>query len=213
MSPVIIVHKGDREYGHSGIAGPDRLNRYLEHWVRCRRCPWCLHAAKREWITRMTREIMMAQRSWLVTLTFAPEAHDALLARAIAATHLDGVEWENLSEDERFKRWDRVEYCEVAKYLKRLRKSVGRDVRMCCVTEAHKSGRPHYHLVLHEPNGGAPITWRKITAPWKLGFPAAVLVKEGPKAAYYVGKYLGKSVRARVRASQRYGECQADLCP
>ena len=72
------------------------------------------------------------------------------------------------------------------------------------VVEAHKSGLPHVHLLVHDKGD---TTYRRLTDTWPLGFAHAKLV-EGTAASRYVAKYLAKSALARVRASQGYGSTQ-----
>lgn len=89
-------------------------------------------------------------------------------------------------------------------WLKRVRKNSGAKLRYMLVTESHKSGLPHWHCLLHEAEGGSPITNRVIVEAWNYGFSHAKLVKSD--AASYVTKYLAKQSLARVRASAWYGQ-------
>lgn len=75
--------------------------------------------------------------------------------------------------------------------------------RFLAVFERHKDGFPHLHLLIHEQ--GQPLTKSAIQAEWRLGFSQCKLVDQGPKAAFYVAKYLGKDAATRIRASVRYG--------
>lgn len=92
---------------------------------------------------------------------------------------------------------------ELTKSLKRMRKNTKSRFRYIAVFERHCDGYPHLHLLLHEQ--GQPLTKRDIQAEWRLGFSQCKLVDQGPKAAFYVAKYLSKEAAARVRASLRYG--------
>jgi len=89
---------------------------------------------------------------------------------------------------------------EVTKWLKRVR-STGARFTYLMVVEAHKSGLPHVHLLIHDQ---AATTYRALTAAWRLGFAHAKLV-EGVSGPRYVTKYLVKSMMARVRSSLNYG--------
>lgn len=93
---------------------------------------------------------------------------------------------------------------EVQLYIKRLRKKA--RFRYLVVVEAHESGLPHVHFLLHETHD-APVRHAALKAQWPHGFIDAKLVEPSDtRAAAYVSKYLSKSVLARVRASERYGE-------
>jgi len=87
-------------------------------------------------------------------------------------------------------------------YWKRLRKAKHR-FRYMMAAEAHQSGYPHIHALVHEVS--APIPKRILQEEWPFGFTHCKLVRNGPKAAWYVSKYLSKDMRTRVRASQHYG--------
>lgn len=116
---------------------------------------------------------------------------------------------------------------EITRYLKRVRKESG-SFRYLIVCEAHKSGMPHYHGLIHEH--GNRVRWDALHDQWTLGISEIVLVKDGDlykevywehgkrkwrwtaeplaagQIARYCAKYLSKSVLARVRASQAYGD-------
>lgn len=83
-------------------------------------------------------------------------------------------------------------------------------LRVCIVAEVHKDGEPHYHALIHEPDGSFPVTSRTLCDQWTLGFAKAKLVDTSEasrsKTAWYVAKYLAKSCLARVRASIGYGD-------
>lgn len=72
------------------------------------------------------------------------------------------------------------------------------------MVEAHKSGDPHLHILVHEPEG--PVTKALLEKQWNLGFSHWRLVGADRKAAVYACKYLGKEALTRVRASFRYGQ-------
>lgn len=173
----------------------------LDTYVRCRKCPPCLQAKRAVWSARAAHEIGHHQRSWLVTLTCRPDVHFRLLSQARSNATARGFTPEEWSDAEEFAmRWQQLGI-EVTKWLKRLR-SKGAKFTYLLVVEAHKSGLPHVHLLIHELED---TTYRLLTEEWKLGFSHAKLV-QGAAAARYVTKYLVKSVLARVRASQRYGQ-------
>lgn len=177
-----------------------RSNRpMLDTYVRCRKCEACLKHRRATWAARARSRIGAHTRTWMVTLTCAPDAHYRMLLQAESAARRSGVNPSEWTPDELFsRRWEQLGK-EVTKWLKRVRASGCRFVYLQ-VVEAHASGLPHVHLLVHEVN---TVSYRSLTSAWKLGFAHAKLV-EGPKAALYVTKYLMKSALARVRASQDY---------
>jgi len=190
--PVLVEMTGypmvDRETG-------PRHTQMADVWVRCRMCETCLRDRRREWVARCRLELALAGRSWFVTYTLRPEEHyKAVLAANVGKKY---------TEEYLFKRRCAVTGKEFTRYFKRVRKESGAALRYCLVTEAHESGLPHWHALIHERGG--TVTYRNISDQWTLGFSVAKLVKD-EKAAWYVAKYLGKSALARVRASKRYGD-------
>lgn len=175
----------------------------LDTFLRCRKCDECLRHRSRVWAARAKAEIEAHPRTWMVTLTCTPEVHYRLLLQAERAARLRGVnpsDW--VASEEFVERWGQLGK-EVTKWLKRVRITGARFVYLQ-VVEAHKSGLPHVHLLVHDEGD---TTYRRLVEAWKLGFSHAKLV-EGPAAARYVSKYLAKSALARVRASRGYGAGQ-----
>lgn len=188
--------------------------------VRCRRCAACLRARAAYWRRRAVGEINTSQRTWFGTLTLSDTEQIKYLYRAQLGAKRRGVSWEapvkrvyGESPDdfarrcnaERFQRVVRAIAPDITKWLKRVRKESGAKLRFLLVAEAHKSGRPHFHILVHEAFGSMPIRKRTLDGQWKLGFSQFRLVAEGDRAASYVTKYLTKTVLARVRASIGYG--------
>ncbi len=175
----------------------------MEFEVRCRECDNCLAARSAHWRYRARAEIGAAPRTWFGTLTFKPERHYA----ALCAVHLRltrrGVELRQVTENELFRLLAVELGKELTTYLKRLRKA-GAVIRYLMVTEAHKTGKPHFHMLVHEQSEDLPVRHRLLKDKWAAGFSDWKLV-EGPAAASYVTKYLSKSMKARVRASEMYG--------
>jgi hypothetical protein len=85
-------------------------------------------------------------------------------------------------------------------------------LRYLLVAEAHKSGLPHYHMLISEFEESRPVRARHLKTNWRLGFSDVKLVAQddGTRPAAYVAKYLAKSAIARVRASVGYGQHIAD---
>ena len=183
----------------------------LDLEVRCRSCPECLKARAAHWRLRMLTEIAKSRRTWFATFTFRPEAHYLATCSATVGVKGGSPPFGELSPVEQFKARHRVLQEHFTRYLKRIRKA-GYRVRYCFVAEAHKSGLPHYHALIHEIDN--PVPHRVLTSEWTAGFSVIKLVDtSSPKPAAYVAKYLSKSVLARVRASQRYGELTNEKTP
>lgn len=158
-----------------------------ERAVRCRGCPSCLRARQYQWAIRAQWEILMHQRTWMFTGTWAEQTWD----------HHEAKE-------------------EVQRFVKRLRKRISNTpgaspIRYLLLPELHKSGAIHYHGLLHHDRG---VTHRMVTDSWTAGFSYSSLVKKGQGAAWYVTKYAtkelvggdtdecGRSRRPRILASR-----------
>jgi hypothetical protein len=148
----------------------------------------------------------LANRTWFVTLTFAPEQRFRVKQEASKASRIYAPErFEiTLTDHEQFSALASAAGKHVTRWLKRVRKNSGARFRYLLVAEAHKDGFPHFHLLLHE--GTSIVTKRTLQGAWTAGFSSAKVVDcANGKAGYYVCKYLTKSVSARVRASLKYG--------
>lgn len=181
---------------------------WIDMWVPCRKCKNCLRRRAAHWRLRAQAEIMGSHRSWFGTLTLRPAEQFATLNEARVRSHRAGVVWETLSSEERFTRHHQVIGEELTRWLKRIRKESGAKLRYCLVVEAHKTGLPHYHLLIHEVTA-VTVKHRTLSEQWKLGFSKFNLVTD-KRAAGYVCKYLSKNAGARVRASSRYGNTGLD---
>lgn len=192
-------------------AGTQSMLSELE--VKCRKCQRCLAARAGHWRARARHELSMAvlngMRTWFATLTLTPHEHFMVRSRCRQKAAKSGTDFDRLSEKEQFERLARQGGALVTLFLKRLRKNTGVGIRYLLVVEAHQSGLPHWHMLVHELDG--PITKRQLEAEWKHGFSQFRLVDDGPKAAYYVTKYIAKSALARVRASGAYGKSSSDI--
>lgn len=178
-------------------------------WVRCRKCDACLLHRARLWTARGIDETKAARRTWFGTLTFAPIwATKHRYASELRASRR-GHALDQMTDAERFAYFASETGVEVTKWLKRTRKNTGARLRYLLTCEAHKSGVPHYHVLLHETSEVA-ATKRALEAAWKQGFSHWRLVQPGEGAAAYACKYLAKSALTRVRASQHYGSVKAD---
>lgn len=182
----------------------------LELQTRCRKCENCLNARAAHWRLRALSEYRSAPRTWLCTLTFAPEYQFRALTIARMRIAKQGLDFDALSEIEAFRLRHNVLQIEVTKMFKRLRKE-GAAFRYLLVAEEHKSGAPHYHMLVHEIVGRPLVRHAALKRQWKHGFLDAKLVAD-VRGAVYPCKYITKSVLARVRASQHYGDGIAALC-
>jgi hypothetical protein len=149
-------------------------------------------------------ELRLATRTWFATLTLTPE--QATRAVFAGERHLvrRGHTLSEVSEGERFRATAQAVSPEITRWLKRIRKNSGARLRYILVCEAHKSGVPHWHGLIHEYDG--KVGNRELEASWRYGLSHFRLVDGRDKrTAFYVAKYLGKSALTRVRASEHYG--------
>lgn len=184
-----------------GVDGPIITQ---EMWVRCRRCENCLKARRHLWKQRIAEEIAMSSRTWFGTLTLDPQSQYLASARAMLTSERRGWVWSEMAGSERFAGIVQAINPEITRFLKRVRKNSGASLRYALVSEQHKSGNPHFHLVLHE--GQTPVRHKTLKDAWRLGFSDFKLVEEKQGAAWYVAKYLTKAAQGtRLRASGGYG--------
>jgi hypothetical protein len=170
----------------------------------CRKCEPCLRSRSQLWAARARDETSIATRTWFGTLTLAPAQALQLRFGTEVQKAQQGHTLGELSEDELFTAMSKGASAELTKWLKRIRKNSGAKIRYVLVCEKHKTGVPHWHVLIHEYDG--KVTKAKLEAAWRYGFSHFRLVeRENTKTAWYVCKYLGKSALARVRASQQYG--------
>lgn len=173
--------------------------------TKCRKCPPCLRARATLWAYRAVEELSHAPRTWFATFTFRPSEHFRMRVQTSARLRAGGVEFETLSPLEAQRELSATYGAELTKYFKRVRKQSGVPLRYVLVQEAHLSGLPHFHALIHEVNPDEPLRHATLAAKWELGYTQFKLC-DGVKSAWYVAKYLAKSVLSRVRASFRYGQ-------
>lgn len=191
-----------RSYWQSGLAS--QLVQ-LEMHVRCRACSKCRKVRSRMWYARALVETEQAQRTWFGTITLNSQEHFLAQARARRQATRASLVWEELPPHEQFARLHKQNGLLLQLWLKRVRKQSKATLRFLLVCEAHKSGLPHYHCLVHEQVGSAPVSYRTLSDQWPHGFTNFKLVSD-PKQAGYLCKYLSKDARARVRASKDYGQ-------
>lgn len=173
--------------------------------VPCRKCEPCLKRRAAHWRLRAMAETSQAARTWFCTFTFTPAQHARFTDLARRACAINGDDFDALPEAERFALRHGEASKELTLFLKRLRKNTGAPITYLLVCEAHKSGLPHYHALVHETSKDQPIRHSKLSDCWKGGHANFKLVAD-IRAAGYLTKYLSKSALARVRASGAYGE-------
>lgn len=174
----------------------------------CRRCAKCRQFRQMRWRERCVNELLLAVRSWWVTLTLSPSMLRSVEAEAMRMF----AKKPSLTMTQCI---ERCAYQDVNLYFKRLRHHIGGRFRAVVVFElGEKTGRPHWHLFLHEVD--RPIVKSLIEREWR-GIVHARLVNldNGPQGvATYLTKYLTKSLDHRPRASRHYGYGpQFDLTP
>lgn len=185
---------------------------FIDMTVQCRKCENCRARKAAHWRMRAVAELKAAEvvnaRTWFVTLTLKPSLQFEGLSRARMKAKSASVNWEDLHQDDRFLRLASMHGDRITRYLKRLRtgdkQSGPHDIRYLLVAEAHKSGMPHFHMLMHEKSADNPVRKSSIQRFWKDGYSSAKLVRETGVASY-VTKYITKSCLARVRASKDYG--------
>lgn len=204
MDPIPVHAKGlpDRATVNLGIEKDKPA--FIKFGIRCRKCEACLLHRQRLWTARAVDMIAASSRTWFGTLTVAPAHRVSMLYRAdLQHTAATGEAWSALRQPDQFRKLVDQAAPAVTTFLKRVRKTAA--FRYLLVSEEHKDGFPHFHMLLHEM--GAAIPKRTLDDQWRLGFSQWRLVDRGnPQAAHYVCKYLSKSALTRVRASQRYGQ-------
>lgn len=185
---------------------------WVEMKVRCRKCENCDRVRSWEWTGWATQECLWWPRSYFGTLTLSPEEQVRALAEAASqyAERYDGG-FAGLGEAGLF-RWRCAAIGKwITLFLKRIRKELKVPVRYVVVAEAHESGLPHFHMLVHEQVKATPDQWdtyQVLKKQWWHGHSSwnGVTVDDGHvREARYVCKYLAKSPLARVRASERYG--------
>lgn len=204
-NPVLVELRGrPTTKAGGGVFPTEGKHMSVDMWTKCRKCDPCLHARRLVWQDRTRFEVASAPRTWLLTLTNSPTRHARELALARRYLAKQGVDYDALPYGEQFALRSAEMGKELTKFFKRLRKNSDAPFRYLAVTEMHKSGLPHLHVLLHEQDLLRPLRKDMIQSCWGNGFSNAKLVKSTAQAVY-VTKYLSKTKVARVRASLSYG--------
>lgn len=178
--------------------------------VPCRKCEACMRFKAQQWYFRAREELRRAPRTWFGSLTMSPENHFRCLLEVSQKLRDGGTLPSDINDAEMFRLRSAWMGARATEYFKTLRKTRDASFRYVLVTECHKSGLPHLHLLLHETDESRPVRKTTLQEEWTLGFSSFKLVDTDPRAAGYVTKYISKSMMARVRASIGYGEKRPD---
>lgn len=231
--PVLTLDWGRSELKNGRtriVTGSGNAANFMERYVPCRKCDNCLERRGYHWRMRAKLEATIAARTWMGTLTLSPACVVHALNICRDNMRKQGLDYDGLPYADRFTQLDALFYKEFQKRMKLLRKNTEVPLRYLAVTEAHKSGLPHWHVLLHETDPDRPLRydadllgrqrvsvngrkkWKRLRDPfWIAGFQDWDL-KE-PYEASYVCKYLSKSLDAKVRASTRYGSVSDEPTP
>lgn len=200
----VLTKPGESRRVVVSIDQPAKLPVLVEYKVPCRKCTNCLKRRSRHWYLRALSETKKAQRTWFGTLTLSPDQHVRVAAACRVYMATNGDDFDALPGDKQFLMRHKAISRELTLYFKRLRKESGAEFKFLCVVEAHKSGLPHYHVLLHEAVGPS-VVHATLSKQWRVGFSNWKLVSD-PQKVGYVTKYLAKSMLARVRPSIDYGK-------
>lgn len=205
--PVRIEMNGAKDAKYDTL--PSHYTYFL---AACGKCQRCRYKTYRQWCERATSECSAANRTWFLTLTADLPTQERWQTEALEGLRRRGWSDADLASDPTtmFRARTQAAGRDVTKYFKRLRKS-GRALRYVLCWEAHNSGLPHAHALVHEI-GPVPLRKRDLQSQWSQhGFSSAKLVShaESPhyvlKALRYLTKDLG-GLSGRVRSSIRYGD-------
>lgn len=195
---------------HVVVGEGAEMTNQIEASVPCRKCDSCRNFRQMTWAERAVREFEIAPRTWFGTLTFKPEKHVMALEEARVELALQGFDFDALRFDEQLLLRHQRLTEEVTLFLKRVRSTLV-PIRYLCVMEAHKSGLPHYHMLLHEVSPAMPVRWQVLTDKWLENGHSMWKLVSDPAQCAYVAKYLGKNTTSRVRSSFSYGDGTPDL--
>lgn len=216
--PLALRQEGD---GHFQFA-PDykgrvyQPGRTLEQFVACRKCQGCRRWKRAMWSGRAALEFAQSHRTWLGTLTFAPDERYRVITTVRQRMSAEGGDFDALGPNDQFRELVGELWPYMRNFIKRLRRGtagqVALEFRYLVAVEPHKDGFPHFHVLLHEQQLHPGIGRRQLEAEWrdaqtgvKLGHAKFKLVHD-VAGARYAAKYLGKYEVDRVKASQHYGQ-------
>lgn len=151
--------------------------------VPCGRCTGCRLEYSRQWAVRCMHEAQCHKHNAFITLTYAPE-------------HLPANY--SVSKDE------------VQRFLKRLRKRIGQNIKFfACGEYGEKTQRPHYHAIifgydfpdktLHAKNNGN-LLYRSATLEKAWPFGHSLIGDVTFQSAAYVARYVMKKRKGKPDA-------------
>jgi len=207
---------GHREVYERGFR-PDgrRENYWVELTVPCRKCPECLRVRAAKWRSAAMIEVGRHPATLFGTITQRPDDHYQDLLRVVKRCQEDRVSFADLTPEQVFSERLRLISPKITNYQKRVRKQVHpMRLRFFWVAEAHQSGLPHLHCLVHlwpptlATGWDAYPTYAALKGHWPWGdvLDFSGVARDDPKQVFYICKYLAKQSLARVRTSLRYGE-------
>lgn len=182
--------------------------------------------------TYMDKSGKVRHRTWAFTATLDAQERYLLLVKAERFARREGLDWDTMSPDAKFRIMVRADADEVRLATERLRKlkrdevkrlglpaaTASRALRYLRVVEAHKPRAedgglmwPHYHWLLFEQYDLLPFSRRELQGStetgdlgwWRRGHVRVKLVDAGD--ASYCCKYISKTDGAVVRKSAGFG--------
>ena len=153
----------------------------LEVTVPCGRCTSCRLEHSRQWAVRCMHESQMHKANSFITLTYAPE---------------------HLPSDHS------IHKTELQKFIKRLRKNTGKELRyFACGEYGDKKGRPHYHAIIfgydfpdktiHTKTQNGDLLYRSkmLEKCWQFGH--SLIGEVTFQSAAYVARYVMKKRKGK----------------
>lgn len=162
--------------------------------VPCGRCISCRLERSRQWAIRCINESQMYDDNCFITLTY---------------------------NDEHIPRNGSLKVKDFQKFMKRLRKKYGPDVRFFhCGEYGEKYNRPHYHAIIFNHDFSDKYYWRnskgnklyrseELEKLWKLG--NSEIGEVTFESAAYVARYCVKKISG-PKAEEHYGKRKKEYC-
>lgn len=208
----------------------------LTRLVRCRNCSQCRKQRLVTLTNEITREVLAAEATYFVTLTFRAAKHREVIRELVKGGRdvplLDLPASGKLSDEQNKAVIERgnilAKYYkkDVQDYFKRLRKNTGGRFRYIVAPELHLGERrkhrlrgaafgfPHFHILLFRISRGTrkPLNTKSIRAEWSFGITHARALDladpDGVKDnARYIAEYVSKySFGGRLMRSLSFGD-------
>lgn len=157
---VYTLSRFCKERAHKNLKYEDLMYRTDVMLIPCGQCIGCRIAQREDWTTRIEMEARGYPKDqvWFVTLTYDDDHVPGMIVKTGEILRKVQYTWKPGAE-----RPESVQillYTDVQKFLKRLRKATGDELRYFCAGEyGEKTARPHYHLILYgwKPTDLEPI--------------------------------------------------------